>query len=183
MNNREYNSILKTYQEKIQRELDAGIIHPNKDGYIKKSILLSRDIHFGNTRRIQAEGKTVAQCAEKLAQKHRNAVEGVENKIRPKTFGEVAENWFDVMIAPSGKSEGNKANYNTLLRLHILPVLKNLKSFRKWQNAYTYHKPCLNTIMCGSIVLSVMSPFLSWYFIVSFFDCSIALCITVSLLL
>lgn len=125
MNNREYNSILKTYQEKIQRELDAGIIHPNKDGYIKKSILLSRDIHFGNTRRIQAEGKTVAQCAEKLAQKHRNAVEGVENKIRPKTFGEVAENWFDVMIAPSGKSEGNKANYNTLLRLHILPVLKN----------------------------------------------------------
>ena len=125
MNNREYNSILKTYQEKIQRELDAGIIHPNKDGYIKKSILLSRDIHFGNTRRIQAEGKTVAQCAEKLAQKHRNAVEGVENKIKPKTFGEVAEDWFDVVIAPSGKSEGNKANYNTLLKLHILPVLKN----------------------------------------------------------
>ncbi len=125
MNNREYNSILKTYQEKIQRELDAGIIHPNKDGYIKKSILLSRDIHFGNARRIQAEGKTVAQCAEKLAQKHRNAVEGVENKIKPKTFGEVAEDWFDVVIAPSGKSEGNKANYNTLLKLHILPVLKN----------------------------------------------------------
>ena len=125
MNNREYNSILKTYQEKIQRELDAGIIHPNKDGYIKKSILLSRDIHFGNTRRIQAEGKTVAQCAEKLAQKHRNAVEGVENKIKPKTFGEVAEDWFDVVIAPSGKSKGNKANYNTLLKLHILPVLKN----------------------------------------------------------
>ena len=125
MNNREYNSILKTYQEKIQRELDAGIIHPNKDGYIKKSILLSRDIHFGNTRRIQAEGKTVAQCAEKLAQKHRNAVEGVENKIKPKTFGEVAEDWFDVVIAPSGKSEGYKANYNTLLKLHILPVLKN----------------------------------------------------------
>ena len=125
MNNREYNSILKTYQEKIQRELDAGIIHPNKDGYIKKSILLSRDIHFGNTRRIQAEGKTVAQCAEKLAQKHRNAVEGVENKIKPKTFGEVANEWFEVEIASSGTSKGNKANYNTLLKLHILPVLKN----------------------------------------------------------
>ena len=112
MNNREYNSILKTYEEKIQRELDAGIIHPNKDGYIKKSILLSRDIHFGNTRRIQAEGKTVAQCAEKLAQKHRNVVEGVENKIKPKTFGEVAEEWFEVEIVSSGISESNKKNYS-----------------------------------------------------------------------
>jgi integrase len=125
LNNRDYNSLVKTYQEKIQRELDAGIIHPNKDGYIKKSVILSRNIHLGNTRRIQAEGRTAAQCAEKLAQKHRNVIEGAEENFKPKTFGEVANEWFEVEIASSGTSKGNKANYNTLLKLHILPVLKN----------------------------------------------------------
>ena len=115
----------KVYEEQILRELKTGIIHPNKDGYIKKSILLMRDIANGGTRRIQAEGKTPEDCAKNLAKKYRKVIEGAEEIAKPKTFGEVAEDWYKVMIAPSGKSEGNKANYQTLLRLHILPVLKN----------------------------------------------------------
>ena len=111
----------KVYEEQILRELKTGIIHPNKDGYIKKSILLMRDIANGGTRRIQAEGKTPEDCAKNLAKKYRKVIEGAEEIAKPKTFGEVAEDWYKVMIAPSGKSEGNKANYQTLLRLHILP--------------------------------------------------------------
>ena len=125
MTDRDENRQRKIYEEQIIRELEAGIIKRNKDGKIKKSLLLMRDIANGRPRRIQAEGETPHDCAKKLAKKYRKAIEGAEEMARPKTFGEVAEEWFDVVIASSGKSEGNKANYQTLLRLHILPVLKN----------------------------------------------------------
>lgn len=125
MTDREEYRQRKIYEEQIIRELEAGIIKRNKDGKIKKSLLLMRDIVSGRSRRIQAEAKTPEECAKKLAKKYREAIEGAEEMAKPKTFGEVADEWFDVVIASSGKSEGNKANYHTLLRLHILPVLKN----------------------------------------------------------
>lgn len=125
LTDRDENKQRKLYEEQILRELKTGIIKRNKDGNIKKSILLMSDIVDGKSRRIQAEGKTPEDCAKNLAKKYRKVIEGAEEMSKPKTFGEVAEDWFDVVIAPSGKSEGNKANYKTLLKLHILPVLKN----------------------------------------------------------
>lgn len=115
----------KLYEEQILRELEAGIINKNKDGKIKKSVLLMRDIVNGHTRRIQAEGKTPEDCAKKLAKKYRETIEGAKGKSKPKSFGEVANEWFEVEIVSSGISESNKKNYNTLLNLHIIPALKN----------------------------------------------------------
>ena len=77
MTDRDENKQRKLYEEQILRELKTGIIHPNKDGYIKKSFLLKRDITNGSTRRIQAEGTTAEECAKKLA-KNRNNMYNVE---------------------------------------------------------------------------------------------------------
>ena len=91
MNAKEFNSLKKHYEEKIRLDLQTGAIKVNKDGNIKKSVLLSRDINSGKSRRIQAEGKTVEECAENLAQKYRKATEKTEDLMRFKTFREVAE--------------------------------------------------------------------------------------------
>lgn len=74
MNSREYNALIKRYEQQIELELSNGIINYNKDGKIKKSILLSRDITDGHQRRLQAEGKTVRECAEKLANQYQKKV-------------------------------------------------------------------------------------------------------------
>ena len=63
MTSREFNALVQRYTEEIKNEFSAGILNYNKDGKIKKSKLLPRDITNGTQRRIQAEGKTVAQCA------------------------------------------------------------------------------------------------------------------------
>lgn len=125
LTDREENIKKKLYEEQINRELESGVIHRNQDGNIKKSVLLERDIVNGRTRRIQAEGKTPEDCAKKLAKKYRKIIEGAEEISRFRNFGEVAEEWYKVEVASSGTSESNKANYHTLLKLHILPALKN----------------------------------------------------------
>jgi len=126
MTNREFNMLLKRYEEQIDRDLSSGILHRNKDGNIKKSILLSRDISTGKQRRIQAEGKTPLECAQKLAEKYKKNIERIDEITKLHTFGEVAEEWYDVEIKDSGISDGNKKNYRTDLYLHIMPKLKNL---------------------------------------------------------
>lgn len=125
LTDRAVNLKKKEYEQLIISELKAGIINRNKDGKIKKSVMLLPDIVNGRSRRIQAEGETPEECAKKLAKKYREAIEGTENVSRTRNFGEVAKEWYDVVIASSGKSKGNKANYLTLLNLHILPILKN----------------------------------------------------------
>lgn len=126
MTNREFNMLLKRYEEQIDRDLSSGILHRNKDGNIKKSILLSRDISTGKQRRIQAEGKTPLECAQKLAEKYKKNIERIDEITKLHTFGEVAEEWYDVEIKDSSISDGNKKNYRTDLYLHIMPKLKNL---------------------------------------------------------
>ena len=36
MTNREFNMLLKRYEEQIDRDLSSGILHRNKDGNIKR---------------------------------------------------------------------------------------------------------------------------------------------------
>ncbi len=126
MTNREFNSLIKRYEEQIDRDLSSGVLHRNKDGNIKKSILLSRDISTGKQRRIQVEGKNPLECAQKLAEKYRKNIEHIDEITKLHTFGEVAEEWYNVEIKDSGISDGNKKNYRTDLNLHIIPKLKNL---------------------------------------------------------
>ena len=126
MNNRELKSLIKRYEERIEFELSNGIIKVNKDGKIKKSILLSRDIVDGSSRRIQAEGRTVKDCAEKLAKLHMQKLNYIDDFTKSRTFGEVAEEWYDVEIKNASISSGNKKNYRTDLDLHIIPKLKKL---------------------------------------------------------
>ena len=143
MNAKEFNSLKKHYEEKIRLDLQTGAIKVNKDGNIKKSVLLSRDINSGKSRRIQAEGKTVEECAENLAQKYRKATEKTEDLMRFKTFREVAEEWYNIEILNAAISDGNKKNYKTDLYLHILPSLGNLditqlikKDFQAFLNTF-----------------------------------------------
>lgn len=124
MNSREYNALIKRYEQQIELELSNGIINYNKDGKIKKSILLSRDITDGHQRRLQAEGKTVRECAEKLANQYQKKVEHIDNTFKARTFGEVALEWYNVEIKDSGMSRGNKNNYYSDLNRHILPKLQ-----------------------------------------------------------
>lgn len=124
MNSREYNALIKRYEQQIELELSNGIINYNKDGKIKKSILLSRDITDGHQRRLQAEGKTVRECAEKLANQFQKKVEHIDNTFKARTFGEVALEWYNVEIKDSGMSRGNKNNYYSDLNRHILPKLQ-----------------------------------------------------------
>ena len=134
------------FEEQIKRELEMGIIHRNMDGKIKKSILLPRDITNGCSRRIQAEGSTPEECAKKLAKKYREIIDGAEKAIKPKRFGEVAEEWYNTEVASSSTSEKNKSNYRTILRLHIIPVFENQditqllkKDFQAFLNRYENH--------------------------------------------
>ena len=143
MNAKEFNSLKKHYEEKIRLDLQTGAIKVNKDGNIKKSMLLPRDINSGKSRRIQAEGKTVEECAENLAKKYRKVTEKTEDLMRFKTFREVAEEWYDIEILNASISEGNKKNYKTDLYLHIIPALGNLdiaqlrkKDFQSFLNTF-----------------------------------------------
>ena len=124
MNSREYNALVKRYEQQIELELSTGIINYNKDGKIKKSILLSRDITDGHQRRLQAEGYTVLECAKKLADQYQRKVEHIDNITKARTFGEVALEWYNVEIKDSAMSQGNKNNYYTDLTKHILPKLQ-----------------------------------------------------------
>lgn len=124
MNDRELKSLTALYKERIELELSTGIIKVNQDGKIKKSILLSRDIVDGSCRRIQAEGWTAEECAKKLAELHLKRIKNINNPTKSRTFGEVAEEWYNVEIKNSSISMGNKKNYRTDLDLHIIPKLK-----------------------------------------------------------
>lgn len=143
MNAKEFNSLKKHYEEKIRLDLQTGAIKVNKDGNIKKSLLLPRDINSGKSRRIQAEGKTVEECAENLAKNYRKKTEKTEDLMQFKTFREVAEEWYAIEILNDSISEGNKKNYKTDLYLHIIPALGNLdiaqlkkKDFQSFLNTF-----------------------------------------------
>lgn len=136
MNAKEFNSLKKHYEEKIRLDLQTGAIKVNKDGNIKKSMLLPRDINSGKSRRIQAEGKTVEECAENLAKKYRKVTEKTEDLMRFKTFREVAEEWYDIEIRHASISDANKKNYKTDLYLHILPALGNLDITQLYKKDY-----------------------------------------------
>lgn len=143
MNSREYNALVKRYEQQIELELSTGIINYNKDGKIKKSILLSRDITDGHQRRLQAEGYTVLECAKKLADQYQRKVEHIDNITKARTFGEVALEWYNVEIKDSAMSQGNKNNYYTDLTKHILPKLQKFditqlkkKDYQLFLNAF-----------------------------------------------
>ena len=123
MTNREFNALVQRYTEEIKNEFSAGFLNYNKDGKIKKSKLLPRDITNGAQRRIQAEGKTVEECAEKLALQYRKKVEHIDNIIKSRTFEEIANEWYEVEIKNSSISDGNKKNYAADLKNHIIPKL------------------------------------------------------------
>lgn len=125
MTTREYNAIVKRYQDQIERELAQGQLHVNKDGYIKKSVVLSRDLTNGKKRRIQVEGISSEDCAKKLADKYKALLEKTDEILESKTFGEVAEEWYKVEIENAGISYGNKQNYKNDLKRNILPYLQH----------------------------------------------------------
>ena len=143
MSNYELNLLKNQYAEKIRIELSLGIINRNKDGKIKKSIKLLNDINTGKSRRIQAEGNTIEECAEKLAKKYFETVEKKTDVLRFRTFGEVANEWYENKILSSDTSDGGKKNYKTDLTLHILPKLKDFdiaqlkaKDFQNFLNGF-----------------------------------------------
>ena len=121
----EFNKLVRSYETQILHALATGTLHPNADGYIKKSILWGRDIVTGKMIRLQAEGRTAAECAQKLATLHRKQIEGEEaDNIPARSFETIAKEWYSVEIEYSGISAGNKKNYERILRLHILPYFK-----------------------------------------------------------
>lgn len=126
MNNREFIALKNQYEERIRKDLSTGVIKKNKDGKIKKSITLPRDINTGKSKRIQAEGNTIEECAENLAKNYRKIIERKDESLRFRTFGEVAEEWYKIEILNGDISDGNKKNYKTTLYSHILPTLGNL---------------------------------------------------------
>lgn len=123
---REYNKVFKGYKDQIERDLAIGALHVNTDGYIKKSVLIGRDIMTGKSRRIQVEGRSADECARKLADKYQALVDDVDITQEFRTFGDVAEEWYNVEIKDSGISAGNKRNYRCDLDRNILPYLRNL---------------------------------------------------------
>lgn len=125
MTNREFTALVEKYKRELEFSVSVGTINKNKDGKFKKSLSMGRDINTGKPLRIQAEGKTIEACAQKLAEKYREHVEGTKNKMKVRTFGEVADEWYKVEIAKANISEGSKSNYKTDLYMHIIPKLKN----------------------------------------------------------
>lgn len=109
----------------------VGKLKKNKDGNYKKAIIYKELGSLYGTR-VYGEGSTIEECARKITERYLKISEENYSKTKPKSFAEVADEWYKIDIEASKIAQKSKENYKRNLEKYINPyfsetAIQNLK--------------------------------------------------------